>query len=76
MDCLDEIQADYQDLANESSMVETQHNEGMDDKEKNTEEGQKWWDSESQNLLDSQQLVEALSLCDDLLQSLSPSRDG
>ena len=37
---------------------------------------QKWWDSESQNLLDSQQLVEALSLCDDLLQSQSPSRDG
>nr|ACU20403.1 unknown [Glycine max] len=76
MDCLDEIQADCQVLANESSMVETQHNEGMDDKENNAEDGQKWWDSESQNLLDSQQLVEALSLCDDLLQSQSPSRDG
>ena len=36
----------------------------------------KWWDSESQNLLDSQQLVEGLSLCDDLLQSQSPNRDG
>lgn len=32
------------------------------------------WDSESQYLLNSQQLVEALSLCDDLLQSQSPSR--
>ncbi|GMH01856.1 hypothetical protein Nepgr_003695 [Nepenthes gracilis] len=36
----------------------------------------KWWDSESQYLLDSQQLVEGLSLCEDLLQSQSPSRDG
>ena len=39
-------------------------------------EESKWWDSESQNLLDSQQLVEGLSLCDDLLQSQSPNRDG
>ncbi|XP_052187392.1 SUPPRESSOR OF GAMMA RESPONSE 1 isoform X2 [Diospyros lotus] len=39
-------------------------------------EDQKWWDSESQNLLDSQQLVEGLSLCDELLQSQSPSRDA
>nr|GMD77117.1 NAC domain-containing protein 8 [Ipomoea batatas] len=39
-------------------------------------EERKWWDSESQNLLDSQQLVEGLSLCDELLQSQSPSRDG
>lgn len=35
----------------------------------------KWWDSESQYLLDSQQLVEGLSLCDELLQSQSPGRD-
>jgi hypothetical protein len=40
------------------------------------EEGTKWWDSESQHLLDSQQLVEGLSLCDEFLQSQSPSRDG
>uniref|UniRef100_A0A803QQ97 NAC domain-containing protein n=1 Tax=Cannabis sativa TaxID=3483 RepID=A0A803QQ97_CANSA len=39
-------------------------------------EDSKWWDSESQNLLDSQQLVEGLSLCDDLLQSQSPNRYG
>ncbi|KAK7348875.1 hypothetical protein VNO80_23617 [Phaseolus coccineus] len=71
MDCLYEIQEDYQELATES-----QHNEGVDNKESNAEEGQKWWDSESQNLLDSQQLVDALSLCDDLLHSQSPSRDG
>ncbi|XP_059455468.1 SUPPRESSOR OF GAMMA RESPONSE 1 [Corylus avellana] len=40
------------------------------------EEDPKWWDSESQNLLNSQQLVEGLSLCDDLLQSQSPDRNG
>ncbi|CAK9141357.1 unnamed protein product [Ilex paraguariensis] len=40
------------------------------------EDDPKWWDSESQYLLDSQQLVEGLSLCDELLQSQSPNRDG
>ncbi|KAL3501656.1 hypothetical protein ACH5RR_036105 [Cinchona calisaya] len=39
-------------------------------------EERKWWDSESQYLLDSQQLVEALSLCDEFLRSQSPNRDG
>ncbi|KAJ1389464.1 NAC domain [Sesbania bispinosa] len=77
MDCINEVEADCEAPAqNDPSMVETQHNEGIDDKENNADEGQKWWDSESQNLLDSQQLVEALSLCDDLLQSQSPNRDG
>ncbi|XP_061375063.1 SUPPRESSOR OF GAMMA RESPONSE 1-like isoform X2 [Gastrolobium bilobum] len=77
MECLDEIRADCEELAKtDASVVETQHDEGMDNKENNGDEGQKWWDSESQNLLDSQQLVEALSLCDDLLQSQSPNRDG
>ncbi|KAF9677314.1 hypothetical protein SADUNF_Sadunf08G0095000 [Salix dunnii] len=40
------------------------------------DEGTKWWDSESQHLLDSQQLVEGLSLCDEFLQSQSPSDEG
>nr|GEW88947.1 NAC domain-containing protein [Tanacetum cinerariifolium] len=34
-----------------------------------------WWDGESQFILDSQQLVEGLSLCDELLRSQSPQRD-
>lgn len=89
MDCLDEIRADCEDLLKaDLLMVEKQLNEdmdnqennadeeNMDNKENNADEGQKWWDSESQNLLDSQQLVEALSLCDDLLHSQSPGRDG
>lgn len=89
MDRLDEIRADCEDLLKaDLLMVENQLNEdmdnqennadeeNMDNKENNADEGQKWWDSESQNLLDSQQLVEALSLCDDLLHSQSPGRDG
>lgn len=76
MDCLDEIQADCEEHAiDDLSMIETENNEETYDKEINADEGQKWWDSESQNLLDSQQLVEALSLCDDLLHSQSPERD-
>lgn len=61
---------DLQDLREE-------HHPGQ--MEENTDdhagEDQKWWDSESQYLLNSQQLVEGLSLCDDLLQSQSPNRD-
>ncbi|XP_027361224.1 SUPPRESSOR OF GAMMA RESPONSE 1 isoform X2 [Abrus precatorius] len=77
MDCLDEIQPDCEEVEKtDSSLVEPQPNEGMDNEENNAGEGQKWWDSESQNLLDSQQLVEALTLCDDLLHSQSPNRDG
>ncbi|KAL8196370.1 hypothetical protein R6Q57_024665 [Mikania cordata] len=37
-------------------------------------EESKWWDNESQYILDSQQLVEGLSLCDEFLQSQSPPR--
>ena len=77
-DCLEEIQADCEEFTNANlSVVETQHNEGIDYKENNADEGQPWYDdSESQYLLDSQQLVEALSLCEDLLHSQSPNRDG
>ncbi|KAJ1403154.1 NAC domain [Sesbania bispinosa] len=76
-DGLDNIRAGCEEFAkNDQSMVETHNNEGIDSIENNVNEDSKWWDSESQNLLDSQQLVEALSLCDDLLQSQSPNRDG
>ena len=50
--------------------------EVTDNNDVRAEEDPKWWDSESQNLLDSQQLVEGLSLCADLLQSQSPNRNG
>ncbi|CAK9183802.1 unnamed protein product [Ilex paraguariensis] len=48
----------------------------VDNNENQADEEPKWWDSESQHLLDSQQLVEGLSLCDELLQSQSPNRNG
>lgn len=51
-------------------------NEVIDDNDNDIEEEPKWWEGESQNILDSQQLVEALSLCDDLLQSQSPLGTG
>ena len=49
---------------------------GNDNGGEGGEEESKWWDSESQYLLDSQQLVEGLSLCDEFLQSQSPQRDA
>ncbi|GLT91752.1 hypothetical protein SLE2022_096250 [Rubroshorea leprosula] len=55
---------------------ENHDNQIPDNNDKDHEEDNpKWWEGESQCLLDSQQLVEALSLCDDLLQSQSPNRD-
>ncbi|CAM8948221.1 unnamed protein product [Rhodiola kirilowii] len=64
------------DLQNQEQVnEETALNEMTDYNDINAGEGKKWWDSESQNLLDSQQLVEGLSLCDDLLRSQSPCRD-
>ncbi|CAL5338744.1 unnamed protein product [Camellia sinensis] len=65
----DEVQAaNEKSECQDSLMVENNDNQNGHDP--------KWWDSESQNLLDSQQLVEALSLCDELLRSQSPYRDG
>lgn len=55
--------------------AENQPDQLLSQNENCAPEDPKWWDSESQNLLDSQQLVEGLSLCDDLLQSQSPNRD-
>ncbi|CAN0870487.1 hypothetical protein LINGRAHAP2_LOCUS9545 [Linum grandiflorum] len=34
-----------------------------------------WWAGESQNLLNSQQMVDGLSFCEEFLRSQSPSRD-
>nr|DAD31690.1 TPA_asm: hypothetical protein HUJ06_010541 [Nelumbo nucifera] len=56
--------------------VEDHDNNVVDDRDNQNEEDPKWWEGESQFLLDSQQLVESLSLCDELLQSQTSSRDG
>nr|UBT01686.1 NAC transcription factor 82 [Litchi chinensis] len=61
---------------NDQPEAENHTNQMVDDNDNQAEEDPKWWDSESQYLLDSQQLVEGLSLCDELLQSQSPNREG
>ncbi|KAJ9140679.1 hypothetical protein P3X46_031297 [Hevea brasiliensis] len=48
----------------------------VDNNDTDIEQELNCWDSELQNLLDSQQIVEGLSLCDELLQSQSPNRYG
>ncbi|CAH2033923.1 unnamed protein product [Thlaspi arvense] len=61
--------------------IEDENENDEEDKEKDkedenqAEEDPNWPDSGSQFILDSQQLVEALSLCDDLLQTGSQDRE-
>ncbi|KAL6186631.1 hypothetical protein ACLB2K_042751 [Fragaria x ananassa] len=76
MDCFeDEVHHGYeQSGSHDQHSVEIPNDEAINNDVNHTQEDPKWWDSESQNLLDSQQLVEGLSLCDDLLQSQSPIR--
>ncbi|OMP06806.1 No apical meristem (NAM) protein [Corchorus olitorius] len=68
-ECESSSQNDLPDLENNLNQVLDSSNDN------HAEEDPKWWDGESQCLLDSQQLVEGLSLCDELLQSQSPNRD-
>ncbi|KAI3452990.1 hypothetical protein Pfo_009653 [Paulownia fortunei] len=67
------------ELENPSEQSNDQHQNYADqvgDKnEDEAAEDPKWWENESQFLLSSQQLVEGLSICDELLQSQSPNRD-
>ncbi|KAJ4845853.1 hypothetical protein Tsubulata_048470 [Turnera subulata] len=62
--------------SNNQSTTENHADQMVNYDDNHVGEDSRWWDSESQNLLDSQQLVEGLSLCDELLQSQSPNRDG
>ena len=72
-----EVEPEYQKPDyDDQPKAENHTGEVMDDNDVQAEEDPKWWDSESQNILDSQQLVEALCLCDDIFQSQSPNRDG
>ncbi|OMO90206.1 No apical meristem (NAM) protein [Corchorus capsularis] len=73
----DEVQRECESSSqNDLPDVENNLNQVLDSSNDNhAEEDPKWWDGESQYLLDSQQLVEGLSLCDELLQSQSPNRD-
>ena len=73
----DEVEAAFEEPNHQDSLMVENHTDlAADNNDNQTGEEPKWWDSESQNLLDSQQLVEGLSLCDELLRSQSPGRDG
>ncbi|XP_048319245.1 SUPPRESSOR OF GAMMA RESPONSE 1 [Ziziphus jujuba] len=73
----DEVQPECENPGhNNQQKAENQVDQQLGHNENCAPEEPKWWDSESQNLLDSQQLVEGLSLCDELLQSQSPNRDA
>lgn len=75
-----EIETSFNELSNhDNQQVEEDHHHDHVHDQFNDDDGQggeeaKWWDNESQYLLDSQQLVEGLSLCDEFLQSQSPQR--
>ncbi|XWS64352.1 hypothetical protein CRYUN_Cryun06bG0179000 [Craigia yunnanensis] len=71
-ECESSSHNDLPDPENHLSQMLDNNNNNNDN---HAEEDPKWWDGESQYLLDSQQLVEGLSLCDELLQSQSPNRD-
>ncbi|XP_010262846.1 PREDICTED: NAC domain-containing protein 8-like [Nelumbo nucifera] len=73
----DEIQPKLEKPDGRGSQKLDEHdNDMVDNHENQNGEDPKWWEGESQFLLDSQQLVEGLSLCDELLQSQSSSGDG
>ncbi|KAF7133157.1 hypothetical protein RHSIM_Rhsim09G0112100 [Rhododendron simsii] len=64
----------YQEIHESLLAAKSDADQVEDNDDNQTGEDPKWWEGESQYLLSSQQLVEGLSLCDDLLQSQSPTR--
>lgn len=78
MECLkDEVHTSSEKPDNQDHLVaENDAYQMGDDNENYAGEDENGWDSASQYLLDSQQLVEAMSLCDELLRSQSPNRNG
>ncbi|KAK8943734.1 NAC domain-containing protein 8 [Platanthera guangdongensis] len=74
----------YQDTTDENNgvylEVEKHHDQYLaanDEPEKHDNEDSKWWEGESQFLLDSQQLAEGIAACEEFLQSQSSyAEDG
>ncbi|XP_058182835.1 SUPPRESSOR OF GAMMA RESPONSE 1-like isoform X2 [Rhododendron vialii] len=64
----------YQEIHESLLAAKNDADQVEDNDDNQTGEDPKWWEGESQYLLNSQQLVEGLPLCDDLLQSQSPTR--
>ncbi|XP_058108072.1 SUPPRESSOR OF GAMMA RESPONSE 1 isoform X2 [Magnolia sinica] len=68
---------EYNEIEHQESGAQPEwEEEKCDYHENQPTEDPKWWEGESQFLLDSQQLVEGLSLCDELLQSQSSCGGG
>lgn len=78
LDGLLDSQDDYDLIAKiDQLLVETQNIKGIDDIENNDIEDSKiWWDSDSQNILNPQQLLKGFPLLDDFFQSQTLKRDG
>ncbi|GFP96629.1 NAC domain-containing protein 8, partial [Phtheirospermum japonicum] len=58
------------------SNMESDGNQTGDKNDDVADDDNKWWENESQFMLNSQQLMEGISICDEFLQSQSPNRDG
>lgn len=80
----DEVETSIEQInEDDGNIAENQPDQDVAEKLDEGEDGigNKWWENDSQyllnsqDLLNSQQLVEGLSICDEFLQSQSPGRD-
>ncbi|KAL3644632.1 hypothetical protein CASFOL_009812 [Castilleja foliolosa] len=55
--------------------MDSDANQTGDKNDDEADNDNKWWENESQFMLNSQQLIEGISICDEFLQSQSPNRD-
>ncbi|KAJ6819764.1 SUPPRESSOR OF GAMMA RESPONSE 1-like [Iris pallida] len=76
----DQVTLDNETAINEGGADQIPLREATDEQDNDshltTEEDTKWWEGESQYLLDSQQLAEGLALCDEFLMSQSSCGGG
>ncbi|KAL2543900.1 NAC domain-containing protein 8 [Forsythia ovata] len=73
----EEVETPSEQPKNQNHDTTENHDDQVEDKNGDVAvDDTKWWKNELQFLLSSQQLVKGLSLCNELLQSQSPNRDG
>ncbi|XP_031131592.1 SUPPRESSOR OF GAMMA RESPONSE 1-like [Ipomoea triloba] len=71
----DHMETPFQKSGNHDLITENQIDEMEAKNENEAGDDPKWYDLESQNIMDSQQLAEYISLCDEFIISQSPSRE-
>lgn len=71
----DHMETPFQKSGNHDLITENEIDQTEVKNENEAGEDPKWYDSESQNIMDSQQLAEYISLCDEFIMSQSPNRD-